>query len=407
VTVSAKDGQDSIRAASKFGGLYVHVPFCGRRCTYCDFAIAVRTDVPVAEYIDAVLAELDLRLRAATQFDLKTVYLGGGTPSKLGGAGISRLLSEIAQRLGVEKLSTLGPALEVTIEVNPEDVSPEAAESWARSGVNRASVGLQSFDPGVLKWMHRQHSPEQAEAAVGTMQAAGISDLSVDLIFAVPETLGRDWGSDLDRALALEVDHLSIYGLTVEPHTPLGKWTARGEVTEAPEERYEAEFVLADTRLAAAGYEHYEVSNYARAGKRARHNSSYWSGVPYLGIGPSAHSYDGVERRWNIPAYAGWLAAMGSGRDPEEGRETIGPRERVAEEVYLGLRTSGGLEIRQGELKTVTRWISAGWGELTAAGLGAAGGTGEAEAGRLVLNPTGWLRLDAIAAALTSLRSPS
>ena len=406
MTVEVNEDLPSPLASSPFRGIYVHVPFCGRRCTYCDFAIAIRREVPVDEYVDAVLAELDLRLRTSAEVDLRTIYLGGGTPSKLGGPGIQRLIGEIAHRLGVGELSTFGGGrsvgagdsstiknLEVTIEVNPEDVSPEAAESWARAGVNRASVGVQSFDLGVLKWMHREHSPELAELAVKTLRAAGISELSVDLIFAVPDTLGRSWSSDLDRVLALEADHLSVYGLTVEPQTPLGKWTARGEVTEAPEERYEAEFLLADRRLVEAGYEHYEVSNYARPGKRARHNSSYWSGVPYLGIGPSAHSFDGVERRWNIPAYAAWLTALGERRDPVQGREVIGSKERVAEDVYLGLRTTEGIEIRQNELKTVTPWVRAGWGDLAG--------------GRLVLSPTGWLRLDSIATVLTSLRSPS
>jgi oxygen-independent coproporphyrinogen-3 oxidase len=311
---------------------------------------------------------------------------------------ISVVLGPCAGGAVVDELSTIGNS-EITIEVNPEDVTRESAAAWAAAGVNRASVGVQSFDPGVLKWMHREHSPEQAEFAVATLRAAGIHELSVDLIFAVPGSLGRDWEADLERALALGSDHLSVYGLTVEPRTPLGKWMARGEVTEAPEERYEAEFLRAHERLGAAGFEHYEVSTYSRPGKRARHNSAYWTGAGYLGLGPSAHGFDGTERRWNRPAYAAWLDAVGRGDDPLEGRETIGPPQRVAEEVYLGLRTTDGLIVRTAELESVTRWLAAGWGTLVSAP-----GT---EGQRLVLSPTGWLRLDALAAALTSLRSPS
>ncbi|MEX2181680.1 MAG: radical SAM family heme chaperone HemW [Gemmatimonadaceae bacterium] len=387
---------------ASFGGVYVHVPFCGRRCSYCDFAIAVRRDVPVREFVDAVLAEIEIRRVQPIGGALRTLYLGGGTPSKLGADGLTALIRGIAHRLGVDELSTSPDRLEVTIEVNPEDVTAEAAAAWAGAGVNRASVGVQSFDPKVLTWMHREHGPDQAELAFRTLRAAGIQELSLDLIFAVPEALARDWDADLERAIALEPDHLSLYGLTVEPQTPLGKWTARGEVTEAPEEWYEGEFLRADARLAAAGFEHYEVSNYARPGKRARHNSSYWKGIPYLGLGPSAHGFDGIERRWNRPAYASWLEAVQGGADPMEGREVIGPSERVAESVYLGLRTTDGLEVGRGELATVRPWVDAGWAELRPAG-----SEGRADASRLVLTPSGWLRLDSIAAALTSLRSRS
>ena len=380
-------------AARSYPHVYVHVPFCGRRCSYCDFAIAVRRDVPVAQFVDAIMAELvtrELRLDAPS---LETVYLGGGTPSKLGGEGVARLLERIAQAADVENLSTSSGRREITLEANPEDVTPGAAEAWARAGVNRVSLGVQSFEPRVLDWMHRGHGPDAASAAVQVLRSAGIVDLSVDLIFALPSTLARDWGRDLERALELRPSHLSLYGLTVEPHTPLGKWTARGEVAEAPEERYADEFLEANERLAGAGFTHYEVSNFALPGHEARHNSAYWSGAPYLGLGPSAHGFDGDVRRWNADAYAEWSARVEAGRDPIEGHETIGREERSAEEVYLGLRTTGGLAIQQNEITMVNKWIEQGWGVLTGS--------------RLALTPTGWLRLDAIAAVLTSARSHS
>lgn len=373
--------------------VYIHVPFCGRRCSYCDFAIAVRRTVPASEFNDAIMAELATRRPTLESTSLRTLYLGGGTPSKLGGDGIAELLRRFGEYLGVENFSTVAREIELTIEVNPEDVNAETVARWAAAGVNRVSMGVQSFDPDVLRWMHRQHTVEQVASGVQALRAGGISDLSLDLIFAVPERSGvnRDWDRDLSMALELEPTHLSVYGLTVEPKAPLGRWTARGEVSEAPEERYEAEFLRAHERLIGAGFEHYEVSNYGRPGHRAAHNSSYWTGVPYLALGPAAHGFDGVRRRWNEPAYAAWLRRASSGVDPIAGEEMLGARERSAEQVYLGLRTTDGLDIHQNEWKTVTPWVRAGWATRV----------GE----RLVLTPTGWLRLDALAAALTSLRS--
>ena len=373
--------------------IYVHVPFCGRRCSYCDFAIAVRKDVPWRSFNDAIMAEMVTRGVRVESVRVRSIYFGGGTPSKLGADGLSALLRNFAQSLNVDKLSTMNHPREITIEVNPEDVSEAAVAAWAAAGVNRASLGVQSFEASVLSWMHREHSPEDASRAVKLLRAGGIDNLSLDLIFALPDSLHRDWERDLDLALALAPDHLSFYGLTVEPKTPLGKWAARGEVTEAPEERFEREFLLAHARLTDAGFEHYEVSNYGLPGRRAVHNSAYWSGAPYLGLGPSAHGFDGNVRRWNISAYAEWQEAVTAGSDPLAGSEVIGDSERLAEEIYLGLRTIDGLTIRQNDEETVSSWIDAGWAARAA--------------DRLALTPLGWLRLDAIAATLTSARSRS
>lgn len=368
--------------------IYVHVPFCGRRCSYCDFSIAVRREVPVFEYIDAIMAELVTRAIPAPAAPIRTLYFGGGTPSKLGGTGVEQLVHRIREWAGSGQLSTFEQGAEITLEANPEDVTAEAAARWVAAGVNRVSLGVQSFDPGVLEWMHRGHGPDGAREAVRILRAAGIPSISVDLIFAVPEHLNRNWTADLDAAISLDVEHLSVYGLTIESHTPLGRWTARGEVAEAPEERYEREFLEAHERLTAAGFEHYEVSNYGRPGHRAKHNSAYWTGVPYLGLGPSAHGFDGVERRWNTAAYAEWMRQLAARHDPVEGRELVlAPSESAAaERVYLGLRTSDGLDISQNEIKTVTSWIAQGWATL--------------DGRRLRLSPQGWLRLDALAADL-------
>ncbi|WKW12436.1 radical SAM family heme chaperone HemW [Pseudogemmatithrix spongiicola] len=364
--------------------IYLHVPFCGRRCSYCDFSIAVRREVPVSEYVDAIMAELVTRQIRNPDGPLKSLYFGGGTPSKLGGPGVEQVIHRLARWANHVDLSTFLSDAEVTLEANPEDVTAEAAERWVAAGVNRVSLGVQSFDPSVLDWMHRGHGPEGARAAVATLKAVGIRELSVDLIFAVPEHLNRSWTGDLEAAVSLDVDHVSVYGLTVESHTPLGRWTARGEVAEAPEERYEREFLEAHERLTAAGFEHYEVSNYAKPGRRARHNSAYWTGVPYLGLGPSAHGFDGRERRWNTTAYAAWQRQAMAGEDPVEGREVVAEQSSAAERWYLGLRTRDGLELRPDEVAKVAPWVAAGWATLVGS--------------RVRLTPTGWLRLDALVA---------
>jgi len=367
--------------------LYVHVPFCSRRCSYCDFAIAVRRSVPVADYLDALAAELERRLDEAPMGPLETVYLGGGTPSKLGPDGVAGLLDSVRQA-GVRNSGHLA---EVTIEANPEDVTPAAAAAWRAAGVNRLSLGAQSFHEGALKWMHRTHDAGAIGRAVRVGRETGISDLSLDLIFALPAHLDRDWEADLSAAIALEPDHLSLYGLTVEPHTPLGRWAARGDVREAPEERYASEFLLAHRTLASAGFAHYEVSNFARPDHESRHNSAYWRRVPYLGIGPSAHSFDGAARRWNEREYAAWKMRAKRGEDPVAGVELLNKENERAEVVYLGLRTSEGLSTTAGDERVVEQWGTRGWAEVSG--------------GRVVLTAEGWLRLDSLAAALTAERS--
>ncbi|HEY0970525.1 MAG TPA: radical SAM family heme chaperone HemW [Gemmatimonadales bacterium] len=367
--------------------VYVHVPFCARRCSYCDFAIAIRRLVPVEEYVGALSTELALRFGApgTADWELDTLYFGGGTPSRLGGEGVAAAIDAVLRH------ARLAPGAELTIEANPEDVDPGAVERWVAAGVNRLSLGAQSFSEAALDWMHRSHGVARIAEAVRVARAGGIANISLDLIFALPTVLDRSWRDDLARALELEPEHVSLYGLTVEPATPLGRWRARGEVEEAPEERYEEEFLAAHETLASAGFEHYEVSNFARPGLRSRHNSSYWSGVPYAGLGPAAHEFDGASRRWNVAPYAGWVARLEAGEDPQDGRELLGEENRVAEEVYLGLRTVDGLPLRPGEDAVVASWVAAGWATLAD--------------GMLRLTPIGWLRLDSLATALTVTRS--
>lgn len=371
--------------------VYVHVPFCRRRCSYCDFAIAVRRTVPVREFIESLAREVELRYPDEPARDIDTLYFGGGTPSLLGGDGVARLLDRLREHFRFDDRA------EVTLEANPDDVTVEAAASWRAAGVNRLSIGAQSFDEGVLAWMHRTHTANQIERAVIAARASGIENLSLDLIFSLPAELDRDWDEDVRRALALDPAHLSLYGLTVEPATPLARWRDRQLMREAPDDMYEREFLAAHETLAASGFEHYEVSNYARPGSRARHNSSYWRHVAYDGFGPSAHSFDAMRRRWNVRELADWSRHLATGGDPCAGDEVLTQENLDTERIYLGLRTSDGVDLARLALlidpAMLERWIASGWAvrhETT-----------------LRLTPHGWLRLDALATDLTALSSHS
>ena len=366
--------------------VYVHVPFCARRCAYCDFSIAVRRVVPVDDYVDALRGELDLRFAEAGTWPVDTLYFGGGTPSRLGGEGVAAAIAALRKRI------SLADGAEVTIEANPDDISIDAIAAWREAGVNRLSIGAQSFDDRVLAWMHRTHDASAISRAVEVARRGGIANISLDLIFALPDNVERSWKDDVARALELDPSHVSLYGLTVEPHTPLGRWQSRGEVTATPDERYEAEFLHAHEAMTAAGFEHYEVSNFGWPGLHSRHNSSYWNDSPYAGLGPSAHEFDGRCRRWNASGYVEWLRKVAAGRDPIEQSEELSDDNRAAELIYLGLRTAGGLGLSESELERAQPWLDAGWATINTDR-------------RMRLTPLGWLRLDALAADLTHVRS--
>lgn len=359
--------------------LYVHVPFCARRCSYCDFAIAVRREVPSRKFVDAVLAEWRGWQAHPAWIDspsLATIYLGGGTPSHLDAGELTRLIEAIRRDRLVD------PDAEITLEANPEDVTLRNAAAWIAAGVNRISLGVQSFDDAVLKWMHRVHDAAAVTGTMSVLRAAGFGNISVDLIFALPGALQRDWSRDLDLALALEPEHLSLYGLTIEEGTPLGRWTARGESMPAPDESYAAEYLLAHRALAAAGFDHYEVSNAGRAGHRARHNSAYWRRAPFIGLGPSAHSGIGERRSWNVRDWAAYERLVDAGEPVVADEEQLGTAQLRLEELYLGLRTSDGLASHLLPEAAREGWVRNGWAV--------------ASEGRHRLTPEGWLRLDGL-----------
>jgi oxygen-independent coproporphyrinogen-3 oxidase len=364
--------------------LYVHVPFCVRRCTYCDFSIAVRKRIPAREYVDVILKEA----RGSDVEKLETIYFGGGTPSLLPPEAIAHLLRGLLADPG--PVARGGPAArgdrEVTLEANPEDVTPDRARAWRAAGINRVSLGAQSFDDHVLKWMHRSHDAARIGAAVHALRGMGIENISLDLIFALPDELQRDWERDLDMALALRPTHLSLYGLTVEPRTPLDRWISRGATHAPDEERYADEYLIAHRRLTADSYQFYEVSNASLPGFRSQHNSAYWSGKAYVGLGPAAHSFDGRTRRWNLRAWEAYRRALAEGRSTVESEETLTQEQRELETIYLGLRTAEGLPITA-FARLRLPLTAPGWIEI--------------RDGRLKCTPEGWLRLDSLVSELT------
>ena len=317
-------------------GLYFHIPFCKRVCAYCDFykSVDLRRMDPLLE---SMHRELDARREYLGGEPVRTRYFGGGTPSLCAPEAIAGLLDHAAT------LFDCTAAEETTLEANPDDLTPAYLAALRRAGVNRLSVGIQSFDDACLKLMNRRHNAAQAVEAVRSAQREGYENITVDLIFGVPgfgdDTLRRS----LDSALALGVQHISAYHLTIEPDTAFGRRAARGEFRAVDEQISETEFLTVHHTLTEAGFEHYEVSNFALPGFRARHNAAYWHGAKYLGIGPAAHSFDGEERHWNVGSVERYIAG-----DPAE-RELLTNRDRFNEYVMTALRTAEGIDTREVE----------------------------------------------------------
>lgn len=365
--------------------LYLHVPFCVRRCSYCDFAVQAVRRAPVAAWLDAIETELE-RLRAteawAWPLRLRTIYVGGGTPSLLGRGA----LAELRRRL--EHFAQWDDAtVEWTAEANPESLDEALARDWRAAGVNRISLGAQTFDGPALAWMGRLHGTDGPARAVAAARAAGFENVSVDLIFGLPERLRRDWRRDLECALMLAPEHVSLYGLTAEPGAPLGRWVQEGREQLATEDTYEREYLLAVDRLVSAGYRHYEVSNFAHPGRESRHNGAYWTGAAYLGLGPSAHSFLPPVRRWNLRDWEAYRSALAAGATAVGGSEVVDAVASRIERIWLGLRTAEGLPLEhERALPLARQWRDRGWAVL--------------EQGVVRLTPHGWLLLDRLALEL-------
>lgn len=318
-------------------GIYIHIPFCKQKCAYCDFHFS--TDSSYADrMITALCKELNTRSPELEGQKVETLYFGGGTPSLLSSEQMEVILNAVKDNY------LLNSSLEITVEANPDDIDQRALENYVQLGVNRLSMGIQSFDDNVLNSMNRSHNSQQALEAVKSAQAIGILNISVDIIYGLPNKSLDDFKEDLAQFIALEVPHISAYALTIEPRTVYHHQVKNGSLVMPDDELVEEQFYALRDSLAKAGYEHYEVSNFARPGSVSRHNSSYWLGVQYVGIGPSAHSFNCVARSWNVANNHRYMLAIEEGKTCSE-VEALDLSTRYNEYVLTRLRTKWGLDL--------------------------------------------------------------
>ena len=328
-------------------GIYIHIPFCKSRCAYCDFYST--TELPLrTRYVDALIHEYELRKHELSE-PVRTIYIGGGTPSQLRTDDLARLL----QTLPTAEVE------ELTLEANPQDVTPEKLQGWLDAGVNRLSIGIQSFHNRTLRRLGRRHDAPAARRAVEMAKEYGFKNISIDLIYATPEQTLEEWKEDILDALALDVPHISTYCLMYEEGTPLYDLLKQGRVQELDEDMVNTMYGMLCEALRAAEYKHYEVSNFALPGFESRHNSNYWNDTPYLGLGAGAHSYDGNVRRANNPDLLAYLSASMNDEVPHID-EILTESDRYNEQIMLGLRTSNGVAITEQRLKDAQRYIEQG-----------------------------------------------
>lgn len=320
-------------------GLYIHVPFCRRKCPYCDFySVDDLTRMPA--FTDALVAEMGLYGNRRRRVD--TLYLGGGTPSLLSPDDVARIIQSARNRFD------LSPDAEITLEVNPGTATSDALAGFRFAGVNRLNIGVQSFCDGNLRFLGRIHSCAAGETAIRAARRAGFDNLGLDLIYGLPDQTAAEWKADLARAVDFKPEHLSCYLLAWEKGTPLDRRRREGRCRPPPESRTAALFRLTGDALARCGFEQYEISNFARSpARQSRHNRKYWSLAPYIGLGPSAHSFDpaGWVRRWNSASLNRYLADLAAGCPPVAGEETLDRDQRMMEVIYLGLRTAAGIDL--------------------------------------------------------------
>jgi len=318
-------------------GIYIHIPFCKQRCTYCDFYTEVAPQF-IPPIIDSMIKEIDIRKDYLQNSIINTIYFGGGTPSILHSGQFSDLFEAINNRYQVSKDA------EITFEANPDDITPEFLESIRSLPFNRLSIGIQSFDDDDLKRINRRHTSKQAVEAVARAQAAGFANISIDLIYGLPFQTIESWERQLDNAFSLNIQHISAYGLTYEEGTPLWNQRESGKIKSVDDQTMNTMYMLLLEKMKQNGFEAYEISNFSLPGYRSRHNSSYWKEDPYLGIGPSAHSYDLHSRQWNIASIQEYIRAVNAGTTFFE-REELTLNDRYNDFVMVSLRTSEGIDV--------------------------------------------------------------
>ena len=323
-------------------GIYIHIPYCKQKCHYCNFfSVASKRFMP--EVVEAICREAELQKHYLEDQTINTIYFGGGTPSLIG----NDLLAKIFVTLKANY--TISADTEITLEANPDDISAQTLEQWKNLGINRLSIGIQSFRDDDLHYLNRVHNAQKAIECIELAKSVGFHDLTLDLIYGIPVLSDEAWFANIETALKLEIPHISTYALTVEPYTALDVLIRKGKYAPVDEAQAARQFELLMEHMAEHGYLHYEISNFCKPGHFARHNTAYWQGEPYLGLGPSAHSFNGASRQWNVSGIKEYLDAIETQNFPFES-ETLSMDHRYNEYVMTGLRTMWGcstVEIRQ------------------------------------------------------------
>ncbi len=319
-------------------GIYVHIPFCKQACHYCDFHFSTNLSRKT-ELFQSLVAEVRLQCHYLSE-PVKTIYLGGGTPSLADHTELTHVLDTIRSEFEVT------PDAEVTLEANPDDMSAQRLAEFRAAGINRLSIGVQSFDDRVLTFLNRAHNSNSALECIPLARAAGFQNISIDLIYAIPTQTKEQWITNVKTAIQLQPEHISAYSLTIEEKTVFGNWSAKGKLTPVDEEMSATQFDELITLLEEARYEQYEISNFARPGFHSRHNSSYWQQEKYLGIGPGAHSYNGHSRQFNVANNHLYIAAITEGKVPST-IEHLSARDRVNDYLLTTLRTSWGSDLEK------------------------------------------------------------
>ncbi|MCT4697504.1 MAG: radical SAM family heme chaperone HemW [Candidatus Cardinium sp.] len=322
--------------ANSQAGIYLHIPFCKQACHYCDFHFSTNLSFK-SLMVHSIQKELALRQDYLKGIPITSIYFGGGTPSLLTLVEVEQLLNQVV------RCFPIAPAAEITLEANPDDLTLEKLKGLHHMGVNRLSIGIQSFNDQALRYMNRAHTSAMAQNSVAWARAVGFDNLSIDLIYAIPGTTMCDWHADLTQALLLEPAHISAYCLTIKPKTVFGYWHKQGNIVELDETFAAEQFELTIAACAKQGYLHYEISNFCKPEKYSRHNTNYWKLGPYIGVGPGAHAYNGQQRQWNIAHNALYIKAIQNGKLPYT-EETLTVANHVNEYMMTSLRTCWGCD---------------------------------------------------------------
>jgi len=317
-------------------GIYIHIPFCKKACNYCNFHFSINQKL-MPEIVSSIVKEANLRQDYLFQ-KIETVYFGGGTPSLLSGNQLNFILGEL------HKIFSIDVSAEITLEANPDDITNEKLADWKEAGINRLSIGIQSFFEEDLQWMNRAHNAEQALASISNAQKAGFENISIDLIYGGPTLTNEHWKQNLQIAFDFLIPHLSCYALTVEPKTILSKKIINKELSDIDHEKQANHFNHLQTFAILEGYDHYEISNLALPGKKSKHNANYWSGEHYLGLGPAAHSFNGKSRQWNVSNNSLYVTSIQQNNIPFE-IEFLTITQQLNEYIMTSLRTSDGISL--------------------------------------------------------------